>query len=111
MDFSDCRYICLTTVYVLRLENGYWYVGYTCNLNARLAEHFGEQGRYSSIKWLEEHPAIDIDKVIIGNKDDEDRITEEYMAKYGKDYVRGGKYCKRYYKYIKIHYDLKKIKL
>jgi len=113
MDILKYSYTCVTIVYVLKLENRCWYIGFTSNLNARLAEHFGLQGRYKCIKWLEKNKPIDIDKVYIGNTDDEDRITEEYMDRYGKEFVLGGKYCrkKKNHKYIKIYADLKKIKI
>ena len=109
---NNCAFTSLTIVYILQLEDDCWYVGFTSNLNARLAEHFGYTGRYKSVRWVDLHKPINLHKVLIGNKDDEDRITLEYMEIYGKDKVRGGKWTKIHLKRnrpVMINYILRQV--
>ena len=78
--------------YVLKLEDDCGYVGVSFNLNIRLSQHMNGKGA----KFTRIHKPICVDKVIypaIG-KHIENIITLEYMEKYGKKNVRGGKYCR-----------------
>ncbi len=78
-------------VYVLKLEQDNWYVGITYNLNLRMAQHWTGQGA----KWTQLHKPISIEAVHYpASKEMENRITTEYMEKYGGDKVRGGSYCR-----------------
>ena len=78
-------------VYVLKLENDNYYVGITYNLNLRMAQHWTGQGA----KWTKLHKPISIEKVIYpASIEIENQTTLELMNVYGKEKVRGGKYCK-----------------
>lgn len=78
-----------TNVYVLKLESGKWYVGKSDNPTKRYQEHINREGT----TWTRMHAPVSLEKVI---KDvspfEEDKVTKEYMAKYGIDNVRGGSY-------------------
>lgn len=78
-----------TNVYVLKLEQGKWYVGKSDNPIKRYQEHINREGS----TWTRMYTPISLEKVI---KDvspfEEDKVTKEYMAKYGIDNVRGGSY-------------------
>ena len=78
-----------TNIYVLKLEGGRYYVGKTDNLKKRLEQH--AQGNGSA--WTKKYTPVSIVKTM---KDvspfEEDKVTKEYMAKYGVDNVRGGAY-------------------
>ena len=78
-------------IYVLKLEQGKYYVGKTNNPHFRLENHCNGNGsawtqKYKPLKVLE----------LLPNKDnyDEDKITRQYMDKYGIANVRGGAYVK-----------------
>jgi predicted GIY-YIG superfamily endonuclease len=78
-------------VYVLKLENENWYVGITYNLNLRMSQHWTQQGA----GWTKLHKPISIEEVIYpASTEIENQKTLEYMERYGKEKVRGGKYCK-----------------
>ena len=76
-------------IYILKLENGKYYVGKTNNPEYRLNNHFNENGS----AWTKKHKPIKILK-LIPNCDnyDEDKITRQYMDKYGINNVRGGSF-------------------
>ena len=74
-------------IYVLRLQQGKYYVGKTDNPDMRLDTHFQEGGsvftkKYKPIEILE----IKEDCTAY----DEQHVTQEYMEKYGIENVRGG---------------------
>lgn len=76
-------------VYVLKLQQGKYYVGKTSNPQFRLESHFLENGSawtrmYKPTQLLELIPDCD--------NYDEDKYTQIYMDKYGVDNVRGGSY-------------------
>jgi predicted GIY-YIG superfamily endonuclease len=78
-----------TNIYILRLQNGCWYVGKSSNPMKRFEEHLQGQGS----AWTVLHKPIACEKVISNaSAFDEDKYTKEYMAKYGIDKVRGGTY-------------------
>jgi len=77
-------------IYVLKLKHEKYYIGKTNNPSFRLEDHFKNNGsawtkKYNPIKLHELKPDCD--------NDDEDKITIQYMRKYGKDNVRGGSFC------------------
>jgi len=79
----------MTTIYVLRLEGGRYYVGRTTNVLKRYEEHVNGQGS----AWTRRYPPVLLEKTLYNaNPFDEDNITKEYMAKHGIEKVRGGSY-------------------
>lgn len=74
-------------VYVLELENGKWYVGFTESVEDRVKSH----KRGNAADWTELHTPIRIDELIPdGSKEIEKEKTIELMIKYGFENVRGG---------------------
>jgi hypothetical protein len=76
-------------IYVLQLEQGKYYVGKTFNPRQRFESHFNSNGSeytklYKPINIIELKPDCD--------DYDEDKITRQYMDKYGIDNVRGGSF-------------------
>jgi len=76
-------------IYVLKLEKGKYYIGKTNNPKFRLNVHFDLNGsewtkKYKPIKVLELKSNCD--------NYDEDKITRQYMDKYGINNVRGGSF-------------------
>ena len=85
------------TIYVLELRNGKYYLGKTRDLNTCLRQHFGydELCRFDQCgnAWLERWRPIRIYKLYRHSRDaDLDRLTLDYMMKYGVENVRGGMY-------------------
>jgi len=76
-------------IYVLRLEEGKYYVGKTNNPNLRLTDHFDGCGS----AWTEKYKPVSVEIIIPDCDDyDEDKYTRIYMDRYGIDNVRGGSY-------------------
>jgi hypothetical protein len=76
-------------IYILKLQQGKYYVGKTTNPSYRINNHFNENGsawttKYTPIKLLKLIPDCD--------NYDEDKYTKIYMDKYGIDNVRGGSF-------------------
>ncbi len=76
-------------IYALQLEKGKYYIGKTNNPQFRLESHFNSNGSewtkiYKPIMVLEIKPNCD--------DYDEDKITRQYMDKYGINNVRGGSF-------------------
>jgi hypothetical protein len=76
-------------IYILKLQQGKYYVGKTTSPSFRLESHFNANGcawtkKYAPIKLLELIPDCD--------DYDEDKHTKIYMDKYGIDNVRGGSF-------------------
>ena len=78
-------------IYSLKLQSNKYYIGKTDNPNFRLENHFDSSGS----AWTKKYKPISIHQVIPdqGNHD-EQRVTQEYMAKHGIDNVRGGPWVK-----------------
>ena len=77
-------------IYVLKLTSNKYYVGKTTNPSFRLKDHFTENGSswtkiFKPIKLYELRSDCD--------SFDEDKITLQYIKKYGIDNVRGGSFC------------------
>ena len=94
-------------VYVLKLEDDCYYVGYSSNLNIRLCDHFNGKGS----KWTMLHKPISIYSVCMGGTTTENRITLDMINKFGYNKVRGGNWCKLKVTKIPINYFLRCIKL
>ena len=78
-----------TSIYILRLEGGNYYVGKTDNIYKRYEEHLKGAGS----AWTRKHAPLSLVKTVeSASPFDEDKITKEYMATYGIDKVRGGSY-------------------
>lgn len=79
----------MSTVYVLRLSSGKFYVGKTDNVDRRFQQHVSGSGS----SWTRKYKPIAIEKTIRNASPfEEDKVTKEYMNKYGIDNVRGGSY-------------------
>lgn len=83
-------------IYVLALENGYFYVGLTGDVVSRTAKHAAGKGA----EWTKLHPPVRrLDAVCTGTRDGreaeqmEDEITIALMERHGIDKVRGGHFC------------------
>lgn len=78
-----------TNIYVLRLEGNRFYIGKTDNVQQRLQQHMQGQGS----NWTRKYKPLSLEKTIKNASPfEEDKVTKEYMAKYGVDKVRGGSY-------------------
>ena len=78
-----------TTIYILRLEGGHYYIGKSDNVAARYQQHLNGKGS----AWTRKYAPVSLVKTIeSASPFDEDKITKEYMAKYGIEKVRGGSY-------------------
>ena len=78
-----------TNVYALKLADGKYYIGKSDNIEQRLHDHFSGSGsawtrEYKPIKVIERRENV--------SRFEEDKMTKEYMEKYGIDNVRGGAY-------------------
>ena len=78
-------------IYVIKLEKDKYYIGKTDNPSFRLEKHFNCSGsawtkKYKSLTLIELKPDCD--------DYDEDKITIQYMSRYGIDNVRGGSFSK-----------------
>jgi hypothetical protein len=78
-----------TTIYILKLREGKYYVGKSDNVQKRFEQHLEGNGS----AWTKKYSPIKIEKTIPNASPfDEDRYVKEYMSKYGVDNVRGGSY-------------------
>jgi hypothetical protein len=75
-------------IYILKLQNGKYYIGKTSNPYFRIVEHFNLEGS----EWTKLYNPIKLLELIEGDDYDEDKYTKIYMDKYGIDNVRGGSY-------------------
>jgi len=80
----------LPMVYCLQLEDGFYYVGTTMNINMRYAQHSSGAGS----KWTRLHKPECITEVCLGADAVEKAKTLEYMKRYGFQNVRGSHWCK-----------------
>lgn len=76
-----------TILYVLKLEQGKYYVGSTNNLDQRFAQHCNGNGS----AWTQRYPPIEVQEEMRGcNRFHEDALVYTYMSRYGVENVRGG---------------------
>ena len=78
-----------TSIYVLRLEGGRYYIGKSDNVMNRYQQHLNGNGS----AWTRKYKPVSFERTIENvSPFEEDKITKEYMSKYGIDKVRGGSY-------------------
>jgi hypothetical protein len=78
-------------IYVLKLEQGKYYIGKTNNPQFRLENHCNGNGS----AWTQKYKPLKVIKIIPNCNDyDEDKFTRQYMDKYGTANVRGGAFTK-----------------
>jgi hypothetical protein len=76
-------------IYVLRLQQGKYYIGKTNHPKFRLENHFHSNGS----EWTKLYRPIKVIELIPNCDDyDEDKYTRKYMDKYGMNNVRGGSF-------------------
>lgn len=79
----------MTNIYVLRLEGHRYYIGKSDDVLNRYQQHINGYGS----AWTRKYKPISLEKTIKSvSPFEEDKITKEYMSKYGIDKVRGGSY-------------------
>lgn len=79
-----------TNIYVLRLQSGKYYIGKSDNVALRYEQHVKGFGS----EWTKKYKPISHIKTIENASPfEEDKITKEYMSKYGIENVRGGSYA------------------
>ena len=78
-----------TNIYILRLEGGRYYVGKSDDIINRYGQHLSGNGS----AWTRKYKPVALEKTIENvSPFEEDKVTKEYMSKYGMDKVRGGSY-------------------
>ena len=81
----------VVNIYVLKLEEGRYYVGKTNHTFQRFNQHATGQGA----KWTKKYPVIDLHAFHPNMRDqDENKVTIQMMQKYGVKNVRGGSWTK-----------------
>ena len=76
-------------IYAIKLEKGKYYIGKTTNPQFRLQSHFDSNGSY----WTKKYKPLKVIEIIPNSDNyDEDKITIQYMNKYGINNVRGGSF-------------------
>ncbi len=79
----------MSVIYVLKLINNKYYIGRTNDISRRIGQHLEGKGSF----WTKKYTPISLIKVYENiSIFDEDKITKEYMNKFGIDNVRGGSY-------------------
>jgi cellular nucleic acid-binding protein len=78
-----------TNIYILRLQGQKFYVGKSDNIMLRYQQHMNGGGS----AWTKKYKPISLEKTIENvSPFEEDKVTKEYMSKYGIENVRGGSY-------------------
>lgn len=95
-----------TNIYVLRLEGGRYYIGKSDNVINRYKQHLSGNGS----AWTKKYKPVSLENTIENvSSFEEDKITKEYMSKYGIDKVRGGSYVE--VELSKFHTDALKMEI
>lgn len=80
----------MTSCYILRLNNGKYYVGKTDSIEERMIEHYSGGGA----KWTQLHYPVEILEIEpFNHRWQESYTTLIMMKKYGVENVRGGPWC------------------
>jgi cellular nucleic acid-binding protein len=76
-------------IYAIKLDKGKYYIGKTNNPRFRLQSHFDSNGS----SWTKKYKPLEVMEIKSNCDDyDEDKITLQYMDKYGINNVRGGSF-------------------
>jgi hypothetical protein len=76
-------------IYAIKLEKGKYYIGKTTNPQFQIQSHFNSNGSY----WTKKYRPLKVIEIRPNCADyDEDKITIQYMNKYGINNVRGGSF-------------------
>lgn len=76
-------------VYVLGLEKGKMYVGFSEDIDHRISQHFAGRGA----KWTQKYKPIKVHYILEdGTIEDESKIAKALLNIHGLDIVRGGPY-------------------
>jgi hypothetical protein len=76
-------------IYAIKLDKGKYYIGKTDNPQFRLQSHFDSNGS----SWTKKYKPLEVMEIKSNCDDyDEDKITLQYMDKYGINNVRGGSF-------------------
>lgn len=86
-------------IYVLELENGNYYVGYSKNIPKRLQLHFSSKGS----RWIRLHKPVRVVETLKGNLLTELKVTLKYIFIFGSEKVRGSIYVATNPSETKIH--------
>lgn len=79
----------MVSIYILRLEQGKYYVGKTTNPDFRIESHFNSEGS----AWTKLYKPIEVLEIIPDcDEYDENKYTQIYMSLFGIDNVRGGSF-------------------
>lgn len=77
------------SIYILKLQDGKYYVGKSNNVIKRYQQHV--EGTGSS--WTRKYKPITLEKTVAQQSAfDEDKFVKEYMSEHGIENVRGGSY-------------------
>jgi predicted GIY-YIG superfamily endonuclease len=77
------------SIYILRLQEGKYYIGKSNNVIKRYQQHV--EGTGSS--WTRKYKPITLEKTVAQQSPfDEDKFVKEYMSEHGIENVRGGSY-------------------
>jgi len=79
----------ISFIYVLALQNDKYYVGFTCNPNQRIKEHFVGKGS----EWTRKHKPISVLEIYVGDSQEEKSKTLQLMSEKGWENVRGYCWC------------------
>ena len=80
----------MSCVYILELEDNFYYVGKTTNFANRLLEHLSGKGS----EWTKLHrPTTKFTQIETSDEFEEDRQTLRLMKEHGIDRVRGGSFA------------------
>jgi predicted GIY-YIG superfamily endonuclease len=79
----------MTTLYVLRLEGGNFFVGTTSSFE----KHMDQHRRGNAALWTRKHKpvSVEISRLCTSSREEE-WVTKQYMYKHGIDRVRGSVY-------------------
>lgn len=81
----------MSSVYVLRLRGGKYYIGKSLDPRTRYKYHCMGKGS----EWTRLHAPLQLIHIeASASIHHENNLTKDYMIKYGIDNVRGGAYCK-----------------
>lgn len=75
-------------VYILKLYDNKYYIGFSNNCEFRVQQHFSGQGS----EWTKLHRPLMLVEVVEGDLSTEDSLVKRYMMTHGIDSTRGGSY-------------------